>query len=590
MDGVGHGTELAERYRLEERLLTTRTWQFWRAVDTTLERSVGVMMLDPSTAAETTDAARRAALVEDPRLLRVLDAGTEHVHQHPVTYVVCEFVDGVSLETLLLQAGTLGADTVRTMVGESAQALAHAAENGLHHGRLRPASVLRTVDGSVRVAGLAIEAAAEGGAGQADPARADALALVALIYAGLTGRWPLRIDVSGGMGLEPAPMVSGVPVPPGDLVSGVPNDLDTLCAVTFGPYDDGPRTPAEVAEELRPWRGQGEPPAAATAPPAATGSPRAKAPPPTRQGEPPAAARTPTARTMRPPSRFPVRLPAGAASVGAAGGGAGAGTPTRDTVDFARPAGTAPMGAEPWGPEEPLGWPDPFGPADPLGQYATHDTDEDVAEYEDAPRRNPRVVIAAVVAAVAVVVALWMALGALTGPDAEPTAEESAPPAVVTTPTPTATSPTETEPATTPIQIDSAEALDPGGDGSENNEIEADAVDGDPDTVWKSETYNTAAFGGLKEGVGLAVSLSNPATVTGVTLTVNGSGGSVELRTASGPTLDGSRVVATADVAGGTLEIDLDEPVETQHLVVWFTELPEVGGEFRVELAEVDVR
>jgi hypothetical protein len=213
LDGVGHGTELAERYRLEERLLTTRTWQFWRAVDTTLERPVGVMLLDPSTALETTDAARRAALVEDPRLLRVLDAGTEDVHRHPVTYVVCEFVDGVSLETLLLQAGTLGADTVRTMVGEAAQALAHAAENGLHHGRLRPTSVMRTPDGSVKVSGLAIEAAAAGGAGPADPARADALALVGLIYAGLTGRWPLRTEVPGGTGLEPAPMVSGVPVP-----------------------------------------------------------------------------------------------------------------------------------------------------------------------------------------------------------------------------------------------------------------------------------------------------------------------------------------------------------------------------------------
>src|SRR5690606_32210440 len=33
----------------------------------------------------------------------------------------------------------------------------------------------------------------------------------------------------------------------------VPNDLDTLCAVTLGPHDDGPHSPGELVRELEPW-------------------------------------------------------------------------------------------------------------------------------------------------------------------------------------------------------------------------------------------------------------------------------------------------------------------------------------------------
>jgi hypothetical protein len=224
--------------------------------------------------------------------------------------------------------------------------------------------------------------------------------------------------------------------------------------------------------------------------------------------------------------------------------------------------------------------------------HETGDTgDTDYLEaYDEPPRRDPRVVLAVVAAILAVVVGLWFALSALTGPDDDEAAtEQPTPPAGETTsPAPQPTTPTTT--AQAPIAIASADALDPEGDGTENSETVADAIDGDPDTVWKSETYKSAAFGGLKDGLGLAVSLGDPSAVSAVTLTLNGSGGSVELRTASEPSFDDSTVVATADVSDGPVELALDKPVEAQHLVLWFTELPDVGGEFRIEIAEVDVR
>lgn len=239
---------LARRYRLEERLSQTADGSMWRALDQTLERQVSVRVLLPDHpyGADVVDAARRAALIDDSRLARVLDVG----ESEGLTYIVSEQIQGRVLADLL-ERGPLPAETVRRIVGETAQALDRAGIRGLHHLRLSPTSVVIVPDGSVKLLGTAIEAAVAGAESNDSTAanRADAIGLVSLLYAGLTGRWP---GVSDGP-LGPAPRLSGRAVPPGELVPGVPNDLDTLCTVTLGPHDDGPRSPHEVAGELSPW-------------------------------------------------------------------------------------------------------------------------------------------------------------------------------------------------------------------------------------------------------------------------------------------------------------------------------------------------
>ncbi len=239
---------LAGRYRLEERVRTRPDGSLWRAVDETLERPVLVQAyaLSHPYGGEIVDAARRAALVEDPRLQRVLAAGEER----GTPYVVLERVPGRSLAELL-QNGPLTAETARRITGEASQALDRAAARGLHHLRLRPTSLVVAPDGGVTVGGTAIDAAADGIESPSvdAAARSDAVGLVALLYATLTGRWPGTHDA----GLARAPRVAGRPVPPGDLVAGVPNDLDTLCSVVLGPHDDGPRSPGDLAAQLAPW-------------------------------------------------------------------------------------------------------------------------------------------------------------------------------------------------------------------------------------------------------------------------------------------------------------------------------------------------
>lgn len=268
LDGVGRnaGDELvADRYALDRELsvaaeLGTREF---RGRDLTLDRPVRVRTLpaaDPR-AEEFLDAARRAAMLTDPRIPRILDAGTDLTAADgtATVFVVEEAVEGRSMSDLL-RSGPMRPAAVRALVGEVASALDVAARRGLHHTRLTPDDVVLGPDGVVRVRGVGIEAALEIDPPALSPARAavlanraDALGLVALVYAGLVARWPALESLAPHAGLPQSPTADGEPLPPKDIRPDVPNDLDTLCSVTFGPHQDGPRDPAELALQLAPW-------------------------------------------------------------------------------------------------------------------------------------------------------------------------------------------------------------------------------------------------------------------------------------------------------------------------------------------------
>ncbi len=252
-DVVGRGTLLSGRYRVLQSLPSSLPGSSaWIASDQILDRSVHVTIVAEGNVSQALDAARRAALVADPRLVRILDVG-EH---EGVGYVVSEQVSGPSLAELV-SAGPLPADQARALVGEAASALEVARRRGVHHLALRPSTLHVTASGGVVITGIAVDGVLlDLGIGDArSTTRADTVGLVRLLYTALTGRWPVdpTTDAPLSSGLQAAPVVQGVAVPPADLVAGVPNDLDTLCVVTLGPHDDGPQSPAELVGELEPW-------------------------------------------------------------------------------------------------------------------------------------------------------------------------------------------------------------------------------------------------------------------------------------------------------------------------------------------------
>ncbi len=247
---VGQGTVLAGRYRLDHPTPCDLPGaECWTAHDQILDRTVRTLLLREGRVRQAQDAARRAALVTDPRLLRVIDVGDHE----GVAYVVTERLPGRDLGQLTAH-GPLPADQARAIVGEAAVALEVARRRGVHHLALRPSTIHVTPAGGVVVSGLAVDGElGDHGLGDArSTTRADTVALVSLLYLGLTGRWPSPTGAPMH-GAAPAPMLSGRPIAPAEITPGVPNDLDTLCTVTLGPNEDGPHSPAELVRELEPW-------------------------------------------------------------------------------------------------------------------------------------------------------------------------------------------------------------------------------------------------------------------------------------------------------------------------------------------------
>lgn len=114
-------------------------------------------------------------------------------------------------------------------------------------------------------------------------------------------------------------------------------------------------------------------------------------------------------------------------------------------------------------------------------------------------------------------------------------------------------------------------------------------LDGDPGTVWKTQRYNGADFGKLRDGMGVKLDLGE-GEVKNVRVTPGAQqGGTIELRTL---TEDGQLgdVLASGEVAAGQdLTLTPEKPVDARALVLWAPNLGAVDGGFRLEIAEVKV-
>lgn len=249
MQGIGPGSILGGRYSADRRTAQYAGAERWTARDTTLDRTVVLFTVPRShpNVDAVLDAARRSAGLDNPRLSRILDVGADD----DIAYVVEESLEGSHSLAALLGAGALPAPEVRRIAGETALVLDLARHRGLHHQRLTPDLVMRTADGDVKVRGLATMAALAGVDDVDDQtaARTDAMAVVAIAYAGFTGHWPLP---GGGGGLPSAPRVASHVAAPSEIAVGVPADLDALCRLTFA-NNQGPLTPGDFARQIAPW-------------------------------------------------------------------------------------------------------------------------------------------------------------------------------------------------------------------------------------------------------------------------------------------------------------------------------------------------
>jgi eukaryotic-like serine/threonine-protein kinase len=150
--------------------------------------------------------------------------------------------------------------------------------------------------------------------------------------------------------------------------------------------------------------------------------------------------------------------------------------------------------------------------------------------------------------------------------------------------------------ATTPIRGVDGSAYDPQGDGGEHDQDAPNAVDGNTATTWETDRYKSARLGGLKQGVGYVLSLDEPKQARQLSLALTAAGADFTVYATADDTVpsqvaDGSgwqRVVARAG-AGERLTVKLSGGPQ-RHYLLWFTNLPQDGGGYRIGIAEAVLR
>ncbi len=137
-------------------------------------------------------------------------------------------------------------------------------------------------------------------------------------------------------------------------------------------------------------------------------------------------------------------------------------------------------------------------------------------------------------------------------------------------------------------RIVSVADFDPEGDGSEHGEEVANAVDGDPGTAWRTETYRSTDLGG-KPGVGIVLNLAEGADVSSVVVDTGEEGWSGQIYVAATPgaaLADWGSPAAEGDGLGASTTFTLDPARSGTAVLLWITHLPEGG---RLSVREVGV-
>ncbi|MFC6883582.1 MULTISPECIES: serine/threonine-protein kinase [Actinomadura] len=282
------GLVLNDRYRLLERLATGGMGEVWHAVDEALARDVAVKVLrqelvqDESVQGRFRSEARfAAALRPHGGIAQVYDFG-EHDDR---AYLVMELVRGEPLAEIMEREGAIAPPAVLDLVEQVAEALSAAHAAGIVHRDVKPANLMVTGDGTVKITdfgiarrlamasqtqtgmvmGTAHYISPEQASGQEITPVADLYSLGVVAYECLTGEPPFDGDTPVEIALK------HVRDAPPDLPGSVPDELCELVADLLEKApEDRPEDATEVAARARTIRGASGASGASAAP----GAPR----------------------------------------------------------------------------------------------------------------------------------------------------------------------------------------------------------------------------------------------------------------------------------------------------------------------------
>ena len=264
---------LSDRYEVGEILGFGGMSEVHLARDLRLHRDVAIKVLradlarDPSFYLRFRREAQNAAALNHPAIVAVYDTGEADTPTGPLPYIVMEYVDGVTLRDIVHTEGPMPAQRAIEVIADACQALNFSHQHGIIHRDVKPANIMISKTGAVKVMDFGIAraiadagnpvtqtAAVIGTAQYLSPeqargvkvdARSDVYSLGCVLYEMLTGEPPFVGDSPVAVAYQ---HVREDPVPPSARHADISPDLD---AVVLKALSKNPDNRYQTAAEMR---------------------------------------------------------------------------------------------------------------------------------------------------------------------------------------------------------------------------------------------------------------------------------------------------------------------------------------------------
>ena len=250
------GLVVDRRYLIERRVARGGMATVYQAMDQRLERPVAVKIMHPHLAEDEDftrrfiQEARQAARLAHPNIVNVFDQGQEGA----LTYIVMEYLPGITLRELLQDFGALTAAQTLDIVKAVLHGLDAAHSAGIVHRDLKPENVLLADDGRIKIADFGLARAATHNTatsqallgtiaylspelisrGVAD-VRSDIYALGIMMFEMLTGQQPYQGDQAVTIAYQHA---NDMVPPPSSKKPGIPERFDEIVLWCVGRSPD----------------------------------------------------------------------------------------------------------------------------------------------------------------------------------------------------------------------------------------------------------------------------------------------------------------------------------------------------------------
>lgn len=235
------------RYQIVDTIGTGATSRVARAFDPMIGRHVAIKLFSPQLAEgegreRFIKEARVVGQISHPSIVALHDMGIDEATSTP--YLVMEYVEGHPLERVL-EKGSVPFPRACAWIADIAMALNLAHRKGIIHGDVKPANILVTDEGRVKLTDFGMARLASRDAkdtpllgtpaywcpeqilGKPQDARSDIFSLGVVLYEMVTGKRPFDADSLQGVCQK---VMSATPLPPSQINSSLPAGLNELVA------------------------------------------------------------------------------------------------------------------------------------------------------------------------------------------------------------------------------------------------------------------------------------------------------------------------------------------------------------------------